>query len=448
MDTIRQNFDQLAAQAKKDGVRLEMLVTGGESLKLGFQKRKLEKFESSQSQMAGLRVIDGASQGYAYTENLGLDALLITYKEALGNAKMLKATSEGPEIKLAKPAPVKDMSHLFVQEDVAMDKKMKVAEALEGKTLDASPKIQAVPYCGFSESSGFKRVLNTEGVDVSFKSSGYSGYAYALAKEGEVSKMDGDSFFARNFSNIDVEKVAKTGAERALSRLGARKLKTGMYPVIIDKEVMPSFITMIAMHLSAQDVFDGKSILKDQLGKKLGSDLFNLIDDPFDERGGSVRPFDSEGTPSQKTSIFENGVLKTYLTNLEYADKMNLPKTGHAARSPASSMGIGPSNLILQKGSSRFEEMLKAYPQVVVVTELNGGLHAGYKESTGDFSLPCEGFLYENGKLVSAVDQFVMSGNILDFIKNVEAVGADYNSEGNSILSPDVLIKSLSFAGE
>ncbi|MNT65164.1 peptidase PmbA [compost metagenome] len=74
-------------------------------------------------------------------------------------------------------------------------------------------------------------------------------------------------------------------------------------------------------------------------------------------------------------------------------------------------------------------------------------MHSGFKESTGDFSLPAEGFLYENGKMVGPVDQFVVSGNIFEVLNSIEEVGSEYGKPGNSIMTPDVLVKELSFAG-
>lgn len=445
MDTIKQSFEKIASQAKQDGAKVEMLISGGESLKLGYQQKKLEKFESTQTQMAGLRVIVGPSQGYAYTENLSEEALLRTYKDALTNAKTVQST-DSVEVPLMKPQQMPAMN-LYNPEQVAMDQKLEVARVLEDACLSLDKRVESVPYSGFAESMSFRRILNSEGVDQEFKQNYYSGYAYALAKEGESSKMDGDSFFARSFKDIDAKATSEKGVKKSLSRLGAQKLKTGNYAVVIDREQFPTIIAMISGYLSAKEVHENKSLLKGKLGQKIASDKFQLIDDALNAEGVAVRPFDSEGAPSQKTVLFENGVLKNYLTNLEYAKKMNLPHTAHAARSPASSMDIAPTNLVMAKGSKSLQELLAKYDKVVHLTEFAGALHSGFKEATGDFSMPAEGFLYENGKLVGPIDQFVMSGNVLDLLRDIEELGNEYNEPGSSTFTPDVLIKSLSFAG-
>lgn len=446
MDTIKQNFQKIADQARKDGAKVEMLISGGENLKIGYSKKKLESFESTQSQMAGLRVILGANQGYAYTENLSDESLLRTYGEALNNAKTVQK-GETQEVPLLKPQSVQAMNHLYHPEEVAMDKKLEIARMLEEKCLEKDARIQSVPYSGFNETLNFKRILNSEGLDQEFKQNYFSGYAYPLAKEGESTKMDGEGFFARSFKDINVQEVADEGVGRAISRLGAQKLATGNYAVVIDRTQFPMVLQMITDYFSAKEVHEGKSLFGGKLGQKIASEKFQLMDDPFEPTGTSVRPFDDEGAASQKTVLFEKGVLKNFLTNLEYSKKMNLPHTAHARRSPASQQGIAPTNLVVTKDAKSLQELLASYDKVVHLTEFSAGLHAGFKESTGDFSMPAEGFLYENGKKVGPIDQFVMSGNVLDLLRDIEELGNEYGKPGTSMICPDVLVKPLSFAG-
>lgn len=445
MDTIKQNFSEIVKAAQLDGAKVEMLVSGGENLSLGFQKKKLDSFESTQSQMAGFRVVVGPNQGYAYTENLSLESLLRTYKEALLNAKTVQS-EHTQEIPMVQPDSEISEMNLFRPENISIEEKMKVARLLEEKCFEDS-RIQSVPYSGFDETISYRRILNSEGLDREFKQSYYSGYTYPLAKEGESSKMDGEGFFVRSFKDINVEEVARTGIAKVVSRLGAQKLKTGNYAVVIDKDQFPMILTMISGYLSAKSVHEKISLLQGKKDQKIASEKFVLHDDPFELRGASVRPFDAEGAPSQKTVVFENGVLKNYLTNLEYAYIMNLPHTSHAARGPSSSMDIAPTNLIVQKGTKSLSELLASHQQVVHLTKFAGGLHAGFKESTGDFSMPAEGFLFENGQKVGPVDQFVMSGNVLDLLMKIEELGNEFNKPGSSYICPDVLVSQLSFAG-
>lgn len=447
MDALKQNFQQIVSQAAQDGVRVELLVSGGESLSIGYQKRKLESFESSQTQTAGFRVIDRGTQGYAYTENLSAESLLQTYKEALSNARTVRSKHDF-EISLVKPGQQTQDLGIGIAGEVPMAEKMKLAEQLEALCLQVDTRIQAVPYSGFGEAKVFKRILNSEGLDREFMQCYYTGYSTALAKEGESSKMDGESFLARRFEDLDPKELAQKSAANALSRLGAEKPETGVYPVVIDRRQFAKVLAMFASYLSAKNVDEGKSLLQGKLGTRIAGEAFSLLDDPFDLRGGAVRPFDDEGAPSQKTLLFEKGVLKNFLTNLEYAQKMNLPHTASAVRSPASAMSVGATNLVVLQGEKSLAELLSAYPKVIHLTKFAGGLHAGFKSTTGDISMPAEGFLYENGRKVRAIDQFVLSGNVLDLLRDIEAVGNEYSALGSSMIAPDVLVKAMSVAGK
>lgn len=445
MDTLKQNFETLNKQAQTDGVKLELLVSGGEKLGIKFSRKKMDSFENTQSRVAGVRVIHGGNQGYAYTENLSLESLMRTYKDALANAKTV--VSSGGEVSLVKPMQTQDMN-LFNPESVEMDKKINIARQLEDECFNKDKRVEAVPYSQFAEASSFTRILNSEGLDKEFKQSYYIGYTYPLLKEGESSKTGSDFFITRKFADINVEKVVNNCLRKAAQLLNAQPLETGRYAVVIDRDEMPTILAMLSSYFSAKKVDEGKSLLGGKLGQKIVSDKLTLKDDPFFAGSMAVRPFDDEGAPSQVTSLIEKGVLKNYLTNLEYAAKMKLPHTAHAARSPASEMSISPSTLIVEKGSAQLEDMLKAFDKVIHLTKFTAGLHAGFKDTTGDFSMPAEGLLYENGKLVGPVEQFVMAGNILQLLGDIELLGHEWGNPAQGRVAPDILFKPQSFAGK
>lgn len=446
-DPIREAFDRLNEMARRDGVGLEMLVSGGEKLALSFQDRKLDTFESSESRAAGLRVVLGAVQGYASTENLSVEALERSYREALANARTLLPTASGPDVPLAKSEPLTDeMADLYRPQDVDMDRKMAIARDLETKALDRDGRIHRVPYSRFSEGSGWMRILNSQGLDRLRRSTAFSGYSYVLAKDGENSKMDGDSFFTRDFSEIDIDDVVGEAVRRATARLGATQLKTGVWPVLVDRDIAAQFLGLVAGSFSAKAVEEKKSLFKDSMNQAVASPVLTLIDDPFERQGTGARPFDDEGCPSRRTTMVENGVLKSFFTNLELSRRMNLPHTASASRGPSTEMGVGSSNLVVARGPDSREVLLKRAPRLLFLTEISG-VHSGFKPASGDFSLPGEGFLVEDGQIKGPVDRFVISGNILEFLKKIVAVGDTYGRPGSSLLIPDLFVSELSIAG-
>ena len=194
--------------------------------------------------------------------------------------------------------------------------------------------------------------------------------------------------------------------------------------------------------LSGKNALEGKSRLLGRLGERIASPLVTLVDDPTLEKGLLSRPFDAEGTPTARTVVVEKGVFKTFLHNLETAKALGQRNTGHAARSYRGTLGVAPTNLYLEPVGNL------ALTDGVVVTEFMG-LHAGANPVTLDFSLQALGLWVEEGEVRHAVENFAVSGNLLELLQAVEAVGDDLDwlLWNAAYGSPTVAVAELSFAG-
>ncbi|MES2963356.1 MAG: metallopeptidase TldD-related protein, partial [Bdellovibrionota bacterium] len=325
--------------------------------------------------------------------------------------------------------------------------KLDRAKALEAIALKVDGRVSGVPYNGYMEGESELQILTSAGVRRRQRSTYVAGHSYVLAKQGDESRMAGESAFARDSREFDVTKIARVAAEKAVAKLGASPPETGHYPVVIDAEVAAEFIGLMTDYFSAKAVYLKESLFKDDLGKPVASSAITFIDDPFVKDGAATRAFDSEGAPSQVTPLIENGVLKNFLTNSVYAKRMKLPMTASASRSARSQLEIGVSNLVVKQGTKSLEELLATYPKVIYITDFTG-FHAGFQESSGDFSLQSEGELWENGKRVRPLCNFVTAGNIRQLLKDVEAVSSRRLKPTGSIIAPDLLVKSLSIAGK
>lgn len=444
-------FDKIERQAKADGAEVELLVERGERFATSFQKGKPEKFDSSQSHCAGFRVIADGYEGYSFSENLAEDALMDAYKQALTNARFTaKAKDPSRRVELATGlGAVAENRELFNDSLDILDvpSKLERAKTLEDVAIKFDERVSSVPYNGYSEGQSELQILTSAGVRRRQRYTTVSGHSYVLAKQGDEARMGGESAFSRDSKNFDPTVIARTAAERAVAKLGAAPPETGMYPIVIDAEVAAELIGLMSDYFSAKAVYLKESLFKDDLGKTIASPVVTFIDDPFLKDGAATRAFDSEGAPSQMTSLIENGVLKNFLTNSVYSKRMNLPATSSAARSARSQLDISVSNLIVKTGTKSLEELLATYPKVIYITDFTG-YHAGFQESSGDFSLQSEGELWENGKRVRPLCNFVTAGNVRQLLKDVEAVSSRRLKPVSSIVSPDLLIKSVSIAGK
>lgn len=192
--------------------------------------------------------------------------------------------------------------------------------------------------------------------------------------------------------------------------------------------------------LSGKSVMEGKSRLTGKVGQRVGSDLVTLTDDPFLEGDLGCRPFDSEGTASSAVTLVENGILRSFLPTSETARVTGQANTGHAARGYRSTLDVGPSNLYLNTGEGI------SPTRGVVVTDLMG-LHAGTDPM--DISLQALGLLVERGEVAHAVENFTVSGNLLEFLASIVGLGKtlEWHLYGGALGAPMVEIAEVSFAG-
>ena len=158
--------------------------------------------------------------------------------------------------------------------------------------------------------------------------------------------------------------------------------------------------------------------------------------------------FDDEGVPAARTTVVEKGVLKTLLHNRKTAKKAGCATTGNAGKpSVASPVGVSPTNFYQEPGSASLEELFETLGSGLYITDISG-LHAGCNSVSGEFSLLARGFVVENGKQGRPVEQITVTGNFLEYLKGVRAVGSDLRFGFGGIGSPSLLIESLQVAGK
>lgn len=450
MSSIEPVFEKIAARAKVEGCEVELLVERGERFSVSFRDGRPEQFDTSSSHCAGFRVIENGSEGYAYTENLSEDALVQTYENARSNAQ-LTGIGADPAKKvrlLGETTAVEPRADLFDPSfaSLAVEKKLETARRLESVALGVDSRIASVPRNGYSESLGEIEILTSTGIRRRQRATGLMAYASCLAKSGEENRMASEARFTRRAGDFDADTVSRAAAEKALAKLGAKPPQTGMYPVVIDHRVASQFFGLISDYFSAKAVAEKQSLFANDRGSSIASEKITLVDDPFVEGGIGTRAFDSEGAASRRTVLVERGRLENFLTNSVYAERMGLAHTASASRGARSELGIGPSNLVVQKGTVSFEKLMAIHPKTIYVTDLMG-FHAGFKSGSGDFSLQAEGELWENGEKVRPLCNFVVSGNVRELLKKVEEISSRARTDLSSVVAPDLLISELSIAG-
>ena len=232
--------------------------------------------------------------------------------------------------------------------------------------------------------------------------------------------------------------VGRYAAERALSRLGSRKIATTECPVLFESTVAAGLMGGFVQAVSGGALYRKSSFLLDSMGKRVFPKHIDIHEDPFVLRGKGSSPFDDEGVRAAPRDVVKDGRVQGYFLSSYSARKLGMKTTGNAG---------GSHNLTLTsrltKPGDDLDEMLRKLGTGLFVIELMG---QGVNYVTGDYSRGASGFWVENGQIAYPVHEITIAGNLKDMFMGIEAVGADvYNMGAKRIGS--VLINKMKVAG-
>ncbi len=425
---------EMAAE-KSDGAEVAISKTTG--LSVSTRMCEVENVEFNSDGALGITVYRGQRKGSASTSDLSEKAIQQTVLAALDIAQY---TSEDP---FAGPAPkelmVKEIPDLdlFHPDTPDPDHAAQIAIAAEQKALSFSDKIKQSDGASYDSHYGIKVYGNSHGLLASYASSRHSTSCCVIG-QGANGEMERDYSYtvARHKDDLwTPETVGLKAAEKTVSRLDARKLSTGKYPVMFAADVATGLIGHLVMAISGGNLYRKSSFLLDQLGEQVLPQWFNISERPHVLRGLASSPFDSEGVFTQDREIITDGVLATYLLTSYAARKMDMAPTGHAG---------GIHNWYIQSTGQDFEQMLKDLGTGLLVTEVMG---QGVNIVTGDYSRGAAGFWVENGQIQFPVSEITIASNLKEMFKQIVAVGNDVETR-SQIQTGSILLESMKVAGE
>jgi PmbA protein len=311
--------------------------------------------------------------------------------------------------------------------DTAVEEKIKVALRIEAAGLGFSPKISGAMMTVYQDGTHYTYLANSNGVSGWFPSSGCGGGAEMSAAQGE-DHQSGSYFNAyARYSEFNPDDLGRKAAEDAVRMLGAKPIGSCEIPMVVHPRVGADLFSFLAQMLSADEVQKGRSLFAGKIGVQVAAKSFNLIDDGLLKGGLSTAPVDAEGVPQQTTPLIVEGVLKGYLYDSYTARKGKTKSTGNRSRGGfGSSGGVGTTNLYMQPGKSKPEEIFGGIRRGFYLTQAIG-MFAGIHTASGDFSMPVAGMMIENGKLIFPVRGVSIGGNLFEFLKSIDKVGNDLN---------------------
>ena len=376
-----------------------------------------------------LRVLVDGAWGFASVGSFDAAVLTEAISDACSMAKAASSRLKNP-IKLAQTKPVEDHVEIKSQKkpsEISIEDKIKTASATTHVAMKWDKRIKSctVDYLDLAGSNYF---ANSEGTYIEqdklyvwskITASALQGGVFTFSRE-ELGSTAGYEIF-------DVEPPEAVGerlAKRAVSQLGAKAPKGGTFPVVLGPNVVGVFVHEAFGHLAEADLALAGGVLADNMGKKIASDMVTFYDDGT--IGGAFGSFkyDDEGTPAKKTLLIKDGVVAGLMHNRETAQKFNAEPTGNAR---AEDFRVEPiirmRNTYMAPRDHTFEELFEGIKEGYFFKSFRGG----QANLDGTFQVGIqEAYEIVNGELGEAVRDASISGNTLETLLKVDAVGKDF----------------------
>lgn len=315
----------------------------------------------------------------------------------------------------------------------SIEDKIDLIKSAVEEVWGAEEKVVSVT-ASYDDGCGAEYMIASNGFEAEDTDTAFSLSAEVSLKTNSDARPEAFWYSSVPFWN-DLQKtgIAKTALNRALSKLGQQKIKSGIYPVILDNTVSSRLFSPLIAAMYGTAIQQKNTFLLDKLGKKIVSDKITVYDTPHLQSTFGSRWYDGEGVATYNQKIIENGVLNTY-----FIDTYNGLKLGVDPSIAA------PSVLTIEMGDKDLEGLMLLMQNGILITGFNGG---NTNNTTGDFSFGIEGFLVEKGIATIPISEMNITGNILDLWNNIIAIGNDPFSKQSSRQVPSLLFDKVSCSG-
>jgi PmbA protein len=441
---------QLFQEGEKLGFTdLEIYYEKQESFSCKLFKGEIDGYQSSTVNGVSVRGIYNGQMGYAYTEKLDEASVSFLLGSIQENAGLIE---DDPGIIFSDVDATYQEADYYAPalDDVTTEAKISFLKEVEKKIYDYDDRVFQTAYAGLQDHSIERAVYNNKGIAQEDRNNFLHVIFSVIVKDGDETKSDMYFKTTKDFSELDPDAIAKEAVEKSLRHLGEEAYTNKTYPIILDNLTAASLIDTFASSFTADTVQKGQSRLKDKLNEKIASDKVTLLDNPFLPDGTESAAFDSEGVPTKKLYVVQDGKLTSYFHNLKTAEKDGVSSTGHGYKpSYKGTVGVRPSNFHVVPGEKSVDDLIESLDEGVLITDL-AGLHSGADPISGDFSLAANGFFIKDGKVVGPTTLMTVAGNFFDVLLDIEEVATDlaFSPMGasGSIGSPSLKLKGLSVA--
>ncbi len=437
---ISNEYKKLAKWAMNYGLKqgcqaVRISVFNGSDTELEVRDEQLDKLQqSSENQLVFNAFVDGRYGSFT-TNRLEKNELSKFISKAIESVKYLAVDEcrKLPDDSLYYKGKMDSLNMFDAKfNEVKPDKKLEIVKSAAKEILGTDDRIISV-QSSWSDGYSFNYIVSSNGFEGESEVS-YFALSVSVSIKGEGESRPESYWYdqALTFDELKKEGIGKIALQRALKKLGQKKVASGRYPMLVDNLNSNRLFSPLVSAINGSSLQQKNSFLLDKLGQKVISEKVTVVDDPLQPHAFGSKNFDNEGVATKKRFIFNKGVLETYFIDTYNSHKLKMPQT------------IGrPSRIVLEQGNKNLDQMIEGLDKAILVTGFNGG---NSNSSSGDFSFGIEGFLIENGKITQPVSEMNITGNLLTLWNNFAEAGNDALDNTSSLI-PSLLFNDVDFSG-
>ena len=403
----------------------EVFVEDTVSSSINLLDQKIDEINSSNSFGIGVRLLYGNEAYYGYSSDTE-EGKLLKLTENLGQSEM---DGQSSGIQTLENQSVEDIHHVAINPDTVS--KSERTELL--RNLDKITRSHGQDICQVNANMAEKKrsvlIANSEGL-WSEDTRSYSRMRLsAVAEKGDGPQSAAESPGVLGgyefFKNLDLEELAENAAQSALRMASAGYINGGILPVVLGNGFGGVIFHEACGHpLETEAIRKNASPFCDKIGMEVGQPILTAIDDgTIPKKWGSCN-VDDEGTPTQKTVLIENGILKNYLSDRIGAGQVGIPRSGSARResykfAPVSRM----RNTFIAPGPDSVDEMIQSIDFGLYAKKMGGG---SVNPGTGEFNFAVqEGYAIRKGKIAEPVRGATLIGKGFEVLPQISMIADD-----------------------
>lgn len=426
-------------EARRQGAsQCEADASVSQGLSVNVRLREVDTVEYQRDRGLGVTVYFGKRKGAASTADLSAAAVRETVGKACAIARYTAADEYAglvePEA-LAHDIPDLDLDHPW---DLTPERAIELARECEAAGLDVDARLANSEGAAVSSQRHTGVYGNSLGFLAGYSSTSHSLSCTLVAQEGEDMQRDYWYGIARDPKELEAAAtIGRRAGERALARLGARRLTTRKAPVAFAPEMARGLFRHFVGAISGPSQYRKSSFLLDAAGTQVFPAFLGMRERPHIAKALASSPFDQEGAATHDRELVRAGVLSGYVLGSYSARRLGLKTTGNSG-------GIHNLLVTTADGGLGAAALLQRLGTGLLVSELMG---QGVNGVTGDYSRGASGFWVENGAIAYPVHEITIAGNLKAMYRDIVALGSDVDARGG-IRTGSVLIGEMTIAGE